>query len=329
MSTFSSIRAQRSTNPNETDELDGAPSSQGGVGRNLTGVLPSTGNSANPTFAVLKSTFFQQSFGHPLIYAKTLMQIGFEPIGPTPGRTIFGKNALFYPNAFRYLKFIYHRDGFLGLYRGFGCSLASKMICWYTTTKIDAILDPVDPDDKTKPTWNTCIKKTLREVRCQSFGILLSQPFHVMAVRAMSQFIGRETNYSSWNFLENFHEILRNDGIAGFFAGLIPRWLLETATIVLSNVLIHLLKSQLPKQDDMIPLYEYMAALFAQTATYPLSVVSTITAINRSGLDAETTVFANWHDAYRYLEKTDQLKRGSSLFNRVAPNPELVPIRKT
>ncbi len=44
-------------------------------------------------------------------------------------------------------------------------------------------------------------------------------------------------------------------------SGLAPRWLLEIATIVISNVLIHLLKSQLPTQTEMVPLYEYMAAV--------------------------------------------------------------------
>jgi len=107
-----------------------------------------------------------------------------------------------------------------------------------------------------------------------------------------------------------------------FFVGLIPRWLLEITTIIISNVLIHLLKSQLPTQSEMVPLYEYMAAFVAQTVTYPLSVVTTVTAINRSGLRAGmlpiTPIYANWQDAYHQLSKTEQLKRGSSLFNRAA-----------
>jgi hypothetical protein len=54
--------------------------------------------------------------------------------------------------------------------------------------------------------------------------------------------------------LFNYKIILNN-------SGLIPRWLLEIATIVISNVLIHMLKSQLPSQSEMVPLYEYMAAV--------------------------------------------------------------------
>ncbi len=38
-------------------------------------------------------------------------------------------------------------------------------------------MEAVVPNDQTKATWDKCIKKTLREVRCQSWGILLSHPF--------------------------------------------------------------------------------------------------------------------------------------------------------
>lgn len=82
-----------------------------------------------------------------------------------------------------------------------------------------------------------------------------------MAVRAMGQFIGRENIYSSINIFQNFQEIYSRQGIGGFFVGLIPRWLLEIATIVISNVIIHLFKSQLPTQKEMVPMYEYMAAV--------------------------------------------------------------------
>ena len=87
--------------------------------------------------------------------------------------------------------------------------------------------------------------------------------------------------------------------------------------------------------------------MIAQSFTYPLSVVTTITAVNRSGLVAARLslppVYSNWQDAYKYLRHTvrkrilrsssspidrstvfvtfvfqDQLKRGSSLFFRTA-----------
>lgn len=39
---------------------------------------------------------------HPFQYAKVLIQLGYEPIAPRPGRTFFGKHVLVLPNIFKY-----------------------------------------------------------------------------------------------------------------------------------------------------------------------------------------------------------------------------------
>lgn len=46
-----------------------------------------------------------QSALHPFEYAKVLIQLGYEPIAPRPGRTIFGKDVLVLPNIFKYSKY--------------------------------------------------------------------------------------------------------------------------------------------------------------------------------------------------------------------------------
>ncbi len=43
-----------------------------------TGGFTSTPNSANPTFAVLKSTTIQTALGHPLGYVRVLMQVRYS-----------------------------------------------------------------------------------------------------------------------------------------------------------------------------------------------------------------------------------------------------------
>lgn len=83
--------------------------------------------------------------------------MGYEPLPVYRGKTLFGKEAVFYPNIFRYcslflvvveelhhssldlVKHIHSIDGWTGLYRGFGCALTSKIICWYATTKVDEV----------------------------------------------------------------------------------------------------------------------------------------------------------------------------------------------
>ena len=83
--------------------------------------------------------------------------MGYEPFPAYRAKNLLGKEVWYYPNVFRYrslklifllhveisrfhlVKFIYNTDGFLGFYRGFGYSLLSKVVCWYTTTKVDEV----------------------------------------------------------------------------------------------------------------------------------------------------------------------------------------------
>lgn len=39
---------------------------------------------------------------HPLEYSKTLMQLGYEPIAPRPGKSFLGKPVMELPNIFQY-----------------------------------------------------------------------------------------------------------------------------------------------------------------------------------------------------------------------------------
>lgn len=41
---------------------------------------------------------------HPFEYAKILIQLGYEPIPPVPGRSLFGRPIMCLPNIFQYGK---------------------------------------------------------------------------------------------------------------------------------------------------------------------------------------------------------------------------------
>lgn len=47
-----------------------------------------------------------QATFHPFDYAKTLIRLGYEPIAPYPGRTLYGMQVLKLPNIFQYSKMI-------------------------------------------------------------------------------------------------------------------------------------------------------------------------------------------------------------------------------
>jgi len=74
-------------------------------------------------------------------------------------------------------------------------------------------------------------KKTSREITIKCWAIVVSHPLHVMALRCMSQFVGGESQYSSWNIFQNAIEIYKAEGISGFFDGLIPRLLFDISSI--------------------------------------------------------------------------------------------------
>nr|XP_023673087.1 mitochondrial carrier homolog 2 [Paramormyrops kingsleyae] len=55
---------------------------------------------------------------HPLMYIKVLVQVGHEPLPPTTGRNIFGRQVNQLPGLFAYAKYIMKVDGKAGLFKG-------------------------------------------------------------------------------------------------------------------------------------------------------------------------------------------------------------------
>lgn len=76
-------------------------------------------------------------------------------------------------------------------------------------------------------------------------GIIISQPFHVISVRMMAQFIGRESLYKS--ILGSIGEIYKTEGFLGFFSGLVPKILCDVVCLVLTSSTVFLLNKYVIK----------------------------------------------------------------------------------
>lgn len=63
-----------------------------------------------------------------LVFTKSLLQIGFEPIAPRATTTVFGKPALALPNIFQYVSHIKSVDGLVGCYRGLAPKLVGNIL---------------------------------------------------------------------------------------------------------------------------------------------------------------------------------------------------------
>lgn len=186
---------------------------------------------------------------HPFNFVKTLIQIGHEPLPKYTAKSWTLKDKQYYPGLVQYLSHIGQQDGFFGLYRGlvprvytaltFNLSrrLANEMLEKHFTE--DEIHDSDDAVVACTKMAKACTKDSIAEI----VGLAISHPFYVIAVRSMSQFIGRETAYD--NLLSSVAEILENEGVSGFFKGFLPKAIGSVVAIWTARFLSHAFRKSL------------------------------------------------------------------------------------
>lgn len=270
---------------------------------------------------------------HPIGYAKVLIQAGYEPLPPKASVSLFGKESLVYPNVLQYMSHIKKVDGFWGLYRGVFPRVVSgtignivqhnvgdKLKAWFPQAKAS----PEEEEGDELMSWlrSFCLE-TSQETVARCVGIIASHPLQVVTVRCMIQFVGRETEYEG--LFSSLGAIYRNDGILGFFAGLVPRLVGEILTVWVTNFLAKLLNRYLVEDKDLRSYTAAACGLVVSHFTYPFTLVANVMAINSSGLKASSPPqmprYESWVDCFSDLNAKGQLKRGSSLFWRYYQGP--------
>lgn len=106
-----------------------------------------------------------------------------------------------------------------------------------------------------------------RDVVLTASCIVVTQPFHVISIRMMAQFVGRETLYKS--LLGSMAEIYRHEGILGFFSGLMPKLLCDLACVVLSSSTVYLLNKYVIKDK----LGRQYSAAFTQVCYFKYEII--------------------------------------------------------
>ena len=271
---------------------------------------------------------------HPLGFAKVLIQTGYEPLPPKSSVSLFGKESLVYPNVLQYISHIKKVDGFWGMYRGVFPRVLSGTLGNIVQHNVAEKLKAAATDKKTEKSegeeedevvsWlkNFCFDTT-QETISRCCGIVVSHPLHVVTVRCMIQFVGRESAYDT--VFGSLREIYNNDGILGFFAGLVPRLIGEILTVWITNFLARLLNRYLVEEKDMKSYTAAACGLVVSHFTYPLTLTSNIMAVNGSGLQGASPPrmprYDSWIDCFSHLHSTGQLKRGASMFWRYYPGP--------
>lgn len=267
---------------------------------------------------------------HPIEYIKVLIQLGYEPLPPRPTTTFFGKPALALPGVFEYMGYVRKREGFFGLYRGVVPRVCGSVLSGYVFNKVtESIqLDVHEEDDEfevrtTEDKVTDFLQITARDMLGRTVAVISTQPFQVIAVRSIAQFVGGETVYNG--LISAFKEIYSNEGIFGFFSGLGPRILAEVLSLWISSSLTFVVNNYLVEDNDFKGYTSASMAFIASAITYPLNLVSNILAVNKCGLAAGSPpnmpLYHSWKDCWRHLSSQNQLKRGSSLLWRYYTGP--------
>ncbi|XP_015274942.1 PREDICTED: mitochondrial carrier homolog 1 [Gekko japonicus] len=295
------------------------------------GAGPGPAEGADVLFVALSAGF--TSLSHPLLYVKLLVQVGHEPLPPTLGRNLLGRKVLYLPGFFTYARHIVKVDGKKGLFRGLIPRIISSSLSTVTRGRVKKAfpledMEHVSNKDDVKTSLRKVVKETSHEMMMQCVSRVISHPLHVISMRCMVQFIGREVKYGG--VLRSIETILKEEGFWGFFVGLIPHILGDVVFLWCCNLLAHFINTYAVddnfNQASVIRSYtKFVMGIAVSMLTYPFLLVGDLMAVNncglRAGLPPYTPVFSSWIHCWRHLSAQGQLFRGSSLlFRRASPS---------
>ncbi|XP_039610139.1 mitochondrial carrier homolog 2 [Polypterus senegalus] len=270
---------------------------------------------------------------HPLMYIKVLVQVGHEPLPPSIGRNLFGRQVYQLPGLFSYAKYIVKIDGKRGLFKGLcprlcagtiGTIVHSRVLQKYQDAEKQEDMGSCLKEDPSS--FQQVVKETTKEMVARSCATIVTHPFHVITLRCMVQFIGREAKYSG--VFDSIVTIYREEGVLGFFAGLIPRLLGDIISLWLCNVLAHLINTYaidntMSHTGEIKSCSQAITGFLASMLTYPFVLVSNLMAVNNcglaGGLPPYAPVYKNWLDCWSTLNREGNMSRGNSLFFRKMP----------
>ena len=287
---------------------------------------------------------------YPVRYIQRLIQLGYEPIQPQRRFSfVFQRYMYYYPGVLGYARAIANQDGWRTLYRGVGVLLTSDVVGLVTNSTVHPLIQSAvnkipmpfvraeagDVPD-TDPAYRDTLPSILTRASRMFVGSVLTNcavqlvvhPFHVISMRTVAQYIGKETRYNG--VLGSIQEIYNTEGLRGFYSGLVPALLGHLCTCVIHSslwLMFEIIVANISYDMGTLVVKTFVAApLLAYipgSYSYPLFLMSNVMAVNNCGLAAglppRTPVFTGWRDCYIHLKSKSELYRGSViLFSRFA-----------
>uniref|UniRef100_U3IZC2 Mitochondrial carrier 1 n=1 Tax=Anas platyrhynchos platyrhynchos TaxID=8840 RepID=U3IZC2_ANAPP len=221
-------------------------------------------------------------------------------------------------------------DGKRGLFRGLTPRLISSTLSTVTRGNVKKAfpledMEHVSNKDDMKTSLRKVVKETSHEMMMQCVSRVVSHPLHVISMRCMVQFIGRECGHDGvvphivgdviflWccNLLAHFiNTYAVDDNVSGTWWHLPPPQ-------------CFCLSLQFSQASVIRSYTKFVMGIAMSMLTYPFLLVGDLMAVNncglRAGLPPYAPVFTSWIHCWRYLSAQGQLFRGSSLVFRRAP----------
>ncbi|XP_040009118.1 mitochondrial carrier homolog 1-like isoform X2 [Xiphias gladius] len=245
---------------------------------------------------------------------------------------MFGRRVLYLPGFFSYAQHIVKVDGKRGLFRGLSPRIISSAISTKVRSKVKQV-KLLSKRDDLHTSLRKVVQETTHEMIIQCLSRVATHPFHVMSVRCMAQFVGREVKYSG--MFSCFIKIFKDEGVAGFYGGLIPHVLGEVLFLWCCNLLAHFINTYAVdesfSQASAVRSYtKFVMGIAVSVLTYPFMLVADLMAVNNCGLAAGlppcSPIFKSWLHCWNHLSHKGHLFRGSSFFFRRVPVTSLPSI---
>ncbi|XP_051282368.1 mitochondrial carrier homolog 1 isoform X5 [Dicentrarchus labrax] len=225
-------------------------------------------------------------------------------------------------------------DGKRGLFRGLSPRIMSSAISTVVRSKVKQQVELLSKRDDKQTSLRKVVQETSHEMIIQCLSRVATHPFHVMSVRCMAQFVGREVKYSG--MFSCIMKIFKEEGVAGFYVGLVPHVVGEVLFLWCCNLLAHFINTYAVdesfSQASAVRSYtKFVMGIAVSVLTYPFMLVADLMAVNNCGLAAglppHSPIFRSWVHCWNHLSHKGHLFRGSSFFFRRVPVTSLPSTR--